>query len=153
MGAIEETDLYRRASLLSDSVYEAVAKWPSLAQRTFGTQLIDSLDSVGANLVEGDGRGPGLDAIRFFRIARGSCREARHWLSRAKARRTLPQETAEAWVREAIEIAKMINGLIAHRKDILPKVRETSAEYDAYDDPAADPFTPNSLNSLNSLTP
>ncbi|MHC5829188.1 MAG: four helix bundle protein, partial [Nostoc sp.] len=81
---------------------------------------------------------------RFFRISRASCREARHWLCRAKARRTLPQEIAEEWVHEATEIAKMINGLIAHRKNILPKVRESLSEYDA-NDPSADPFAPNSL--------
>ncbi|RYG22601.1 four helix bundle protein, partial [bacterium] len=58
MVAIEDTDLYQRASSLSDAVYNSVSGWPSLAQRTFGVQLINSLDSVGANLVEGDGRGP-----------------------------------------------------------------------------------------------
>lgn len=142
MVPIEDTDLYERASALSDLVYDAVSAWPSLAQRTFGTQLIDSLDSVAANLVEGDGRGPGLDALRFFRIARGSCREARHWLRRAKARRMLSAETAEQWVREATEIAKMINGLIAHRKEILPKVRELPAIYDV--SPIENPFSPTS---------
>ena len=144
MKGIEETEVYGRASRLSDLVYDAVAAWPSVARQTFGIQLIDSLDSVGANLVEGDGRGPGLDALRFFRISRASCREARHWLRRAHARRVLKPEVAEEWIEEATEIAKMINGLIAHRKTILPSVRESLAEYDA-NDLASDPFTPNSL--------
>ncbi len=144
MLAMKDTEVYGRTSVLSDLVYDAVAGWSFLAQRTFGIQLVQSLDSVGANSVEGDGRVPGLDAIRFFRIARASCREARNWLRRAKARRVLSDETADQWIGEATEIAKMINGLIAHRREIRPKVRETVAEYDA-SDPSADPFAPNSL--------
>ena len=45
---------------------------------------------------------------------------------------------------EATEIAKMINGLIAHRKDILPKVREPLMAYDASEF-SPNPFLPNSL--------
>lgn len=70
MVPMEDTDVYARASSLSDIIYLSVVGWPFLAPRTFGAQRIDSIDSVGANLVEGDGRGPGLEVFRFFRIAR-----------------------------------------------------------------------------------
>ena len=63
MVATEDTDLRRRASLLPNAVDDSVFRWSSLPRRTLGIPPIDSLDGVGAHLVEGDGRGPGLDSL------------------------------------------------------------------------------------------
>jgi four helix bundle protein len=57
---MEETEVCIRASALSDEIYKSVVRWPAVARQTIGIQLINSIDSVGANLIEGDGRGPGL---------------------------------------------------------------------------------------------
>lgn len=131
-GRMEDTDLYLRACRFSDEVYEAVRAWPAFPRETFGGQLVRSLDSVAANLVEGDGRGLGLDAIRFFRISRGSCREMRHWIARAKARKLIDEERANVWLGEATELVKMIQGLIRYRQDHQSQVRES---FTSYDDP------------------
>lgn len=131
-GRIEDTEVYKRACVLSDEVYVAVVRLPILARNTVGTQLIRSIDSVGANLVEGDGKGPGADAIRFFRIARGSCREARHWIDRAVRRQLIDSTTGEKWLSETGEIVAMIHGLIRFRQANPMQARENLAEYDPF---------------------
>lgn len=129
---MEDTELYQRACCLSDEVYLAVVRWPSFARNTVGAQFVGSLDSVGANLVEGDGKGPGADAIRFFRIARGSCREMRYWIQRAMARRLIDAKTGERWLAEASQVVGMIHGLIRYRQAHPMQAREVSADYDAF---------------------
>lgn len=130
MTRMEDTDLYVRACRFSDEVYLIIFRWPDFARSTFGSQLVRSLDSVGANLVEGDGRGWGADALRFFRIARASCREMRHWIHRAHARRLIDDGCASAWIQEATELVGMINGLIRYRQERQNLVKEGPAIYD-----------------------
>ena len=54
--SIEDLQRFRQLELVSDSLWELVIGWPALARDTVGKQLIRAVDSVGANLVEGDGR-------------------------------------------------------------------------------------------------
>lgn len=72
---MEELTVFARFEEVSDRVWEVVQGWRQLAQDTIGKQLIRSADSVGANLVEGDGRYSKADALHFFVIASGSIRE------------------------------------------------------------------------------
>jgi hypothetical protein len=52
---MEELAVFAWFEEVSDRVWEVVQGWRQLAQDTIGKQLIRSADSVGANLVEGDG--------------------------------------------------------------------------------------------------
>ncbi|RYG49397.1 four helix bundle protein [bacterium] len=126
---MEDTDVYIRVTRLSNVVYEAVASWEYLGQRTVGTQLVRSLDSVGANLVEGDGRETKVDGVRFLVMARASAREARHWLSVAKVRGLLPEPQASEVLDEVGVVGKMISKMIEARK-ATRAVREEVAVYD-----------------------
>jgi four helix bundle protein len=77
----EKLRVYQLAEMLADFVWEVVLKWDRLAQGTVGRQLINSADSIGANIAEGSGRGSFADNRRFARIARGSLFEVKHWRS------------------------------------------------------------------------
>ena len=75
--------IYQLSEELADNIWEIIVKWDRLAQDTVGKQLINSADSIGANIAEGTGRGSYPDNRRFARIARGSLFEVKHWLRRA----------------------------------------------------------------------
>jgi four helix bundle protein len=85
----ENLEIYQLAEQLADEVWTIVLGWNYLAKDTVGKQLIQSSDSIGANIAEGNGRGSEQDYRRFLRIARGSLYETRHWLRRAFKRKLL----------------------------------------------------------------
>ena len=87
----ENLRVYRLAEDIADLVWEIVIRWDWLPKDTVGKQLINSADSIGANIAEGTGRGSFADNRRFARIARGSLFELKHWLRRAYRRQLLAE--------------------------------------------------------------
>jgi four helix bundle protein len=85
----EKLRVYQLAEELSDKVWEIVLSWDFFARDTVGKQLVKAVDSIGANIAEGTGRGTYVDNRRFVRIARGSLNETKHWLRRAYKRELL----------------------------------------------------------------
>ncbi len=68
----------QKLSTLAWSVYESL-NWQD--RKIMGDQFIESIDSVGANIIEGYGRFHYLDKIRFYYISRASLNESTiHWL-------------------------------------------------------------------------
>jgi len=88
----ENLQVYRLAEKIADLAWEVAIKWDRLAQDTVGKQLINSADSIGANIAEGAGRGSYADNRRFVKIARGSLFEVKHWLRRAFKRNLLSEK-------------------------------------------------------------
>lgn len=78
--AYENLEIYQLGEKLSHAIYAAVKRWPHFDRDTLGKQIVRSVDSIGANIAEGYGRGMGPDQKRFLRIARGSVYETKHWL-------------------------------------------------------------------------
>ena len=85
----ENLRVYELAEELADRVWEVVSRWDRLSQDTIGRQLVNSADSIGANIAEGTGRGSFADNRRFAKIARGSLYEVKHWLKRAHKRQLI----------------------------------------------------------------
>ena len=132
---MEEMRVFKRFEDVADWAWEAVQTWDYVAKKTVGVQLIRAADSVGANLVEGDGRYTDPDGTRFFLIARGSAREARLWLKRA-AKRGLITRVEESELVERLTLAiRELNNLIKYRRSMGngKVVREAVAGYG--DDP------------------
>jgi four helix bundle protein len=98
----QELRIYRLAEEIADIAWETVMKWKRLPQETLGRQLINSADSIGANIAEGTGRGSFADNRRFARIARGSLFELKHWLRRAYKRNLLSEEEIKS-LQELVE--------------------------------------------------
>ena len=128
---IEELDVFQLFESVSDEVWAHVSKWSQLGKDTVGKQLIRAADSIGANLVEGDGRGSDADAVRFFIIARASAREARLWVRRSQKRGLIQNEPANSMVERLERGAKLLNMLINYRrgKSASDVVREEIALY------------------------
>jgi len=133
---MEEMDVFRSFEEVSDWCWEACSKWPKFAQDTIGKQLVRSADSVNANLVEGDGRFTDPDAVKFFVIARGSARETRLWIRRASKRHLITQAEADHQIAIITQGAKLLNALIAYRRQAtkISKVKEEKSTY------GSDPF-------------
>lgn len=87
----DELQVYQLAEQLADRLWEIVRRSDGLARDTVGKQLLRAVDSVGANIAEGCGRGTYRDNKRFVIIARGSLCETRHWLRRAYCRQLLTE--------------------------------------------------------------
>ena len=79
----ERLQVYQLAEQLADDIWTIVVKWNVFARDTVGKQLVKAVDSIGANIAEGTGRGTFVDNRRFVRIARASLNETQHWLRRA----------------------------------------------------------------------
>ena len=88
----ENLRVYNLAEEIADLVWGMASKWDYFAKDTVGRQLVNSADSIGANIAEGYGRGSHADNRRFAKIARGSLFEVRHWLRRAYKRGLLTDQ-------------------------------------------------------------
>ena len=91
----ENLRVYQMSETLADEIWNIVISWDNFAKNTVGKQIVRAVDSVGANIAEGEGRGTHLDNKRFVRIARGSLQETQHWLRRAYKRNLLTREQIE----------------------------------------------------------
>ena len=117
MTAFKKLDVYRLSERLADRVWNLVLKWERFAKDTVGKQLVRAVDSIGANIAEGVGRGSYKDNRRFVRVARGSLNETMHWLRRAYARDLLSREAAGSLKPLLDELAPRLN---AYLKSIGP---------------------------------
>ncbi|RYG46737.1 four helix bundle protein [bacterium] len=113
---IEDLDVYKDACDLADAVVMLCYGWPHFHRDTLGKQLARSVDSIGANLVEGDGRLSPADSLRFIDYARASARETQHWLTRASKRGLIEAETAEDLNHRCEHISRRITKVIQYRR-------------------------------------
>jgi four helix bundle protein len=100
----ENLRVYQLSEEVSDLIWDIVINWDRFAKDTIGKQIVNSADSVGANIAEGTGRGSFADNRRFARIARGSLFEVKHWLRRAYKRNLLKEE-------EILKLQELVNEL------------------------------------------
>jgi four helix bundle protein len=108
----ENLQVYQLAEKLADEVWKIVATWQPFARDTTGKQLVRSVDSIGANIAEGTGRGSYQDNRRFVKIARGSLYETRHWLRRAYKRHLLNDEQVASLKTILDELAPRLNAYL-----------------------------------------
>lgn len=117
----ENLRVYKLSEKLADGVWDLASKWDLFAKDTVGKQLVRSADSVGANIVEGSGRGSYQDNRRFVKIARGSLNETRHWLRRAFRRGLLNESQIKILRGTLDELSPRLN---AYLKSIGPKATD-----------------------------
>jgi four helix bundle protein len=66
----ENLRVYQLSEEIADLAWGILIQWDHLAQETVGKQLINSADSVGANIAEGAGRGSFAENRRFVKISK-----------------------------------------------------------------------------------
>ncbi len=129
--SIEDFDAFKDLERLCDEVWESVLAWRPFAQGTLGRQLVRAVDSIGANLAEGDGRYHYKEKLNFLYIARGSLKEARYWIRRARARRLMTSEGAAGLDERLDATRRWINSLVSQRRRWISEAREEPALYNA----------------------
>lgn len=129
---IEEMTFFQKLEETSDQLFDHVSRWSHFNQETVGKQLVKAYDSVGANLVEGDGRHTQPDAIKFFTYSRASGREARFWLRRAMKRGLLKPDVGTTYDLCMEQSLKATNKIISFRRSVSKQsiAKETLVEYD-----------------------
>ena len=104
MRTVEE--LIEDVSEIADWAFMRVSAFPPYPG-DMGTQMVRAMDSVGANLSEGTGRGRNSEKVKlqFFSYALGSAYEASYWLKRCMDRKYI--QTTEGTIRE-MDLTKIV---------------------------------------------
>jgi four helix bundle protein len=111
--------LERQLSSMAWKIYEPMS-WQD--KKIMGDQFITSTDSIGANIVEGNGRYHYLDKIRFYYISRASYNESIfHWLELLRERKMISQEQFDERKVVAKDLQIKLNNFIATTYNLYKK--------------------------------
>lgn len=53
---VEDLRILKEAEDIADQIWDQIIEWDYFAKDTVGKQLVKAADSIGANIVEGQGR-------------------------------------------------------------------------------------------------
>ena len=121
--SFDTLQVYQIADRLADTVWNIVIGWGWFARDTVGKQLVKAVDSIGANLAEGCGRGTYADNKRFIHIARGSLNETICWPNRAATRKLINPEQLRSMSAMTEELGPRLNAYLNY---ILKQLRNNS---------------------------
>lgn len=117
---IEDLRIVKGAEEISDKIWDEVIIWNYFAKNTVGRQLVKAVDSIGANIVESQGRFHAKDVINFLYMARGSLKETKYWLRRSIKRKLLSKEKYEEFVDKINNLAPQLNAFIKSQQKRSP---------------------------------
>jgi four helix bundle protein len=113
MPQFEQLEVWKRACRLSVLLYENLE---SCKIYSYKDQVTRAGLSVASNIAEGFERGSKQELIRFLQIAKGSCGEVRTQLYIGIEAGLLGREIGFQLIDEALQISKMLAGLIKHKR-------------------------------------
>ena len=117
---LNDIEAYKISFHLSNYVWNIVyVEWDLFAKKTIGTQMVNAVDSISANIAEGFGRYFKKDKINFYRYSKGSLKESFDWNEKAKCRNLIKQEQYEYIFQELEKLPKSLNTLIKYTNDKL----------------------------------
>jgi len=94
-------------------------KWGVFEKKTIGTQFVNAVDSISANVAEGFGRHFKKDKVNFYRYSKGSLKESFDWNEKAKVRKLLTEEEYKYIFNELDKLPKALNSLIKYTNEKL----------------------------------
>ncbi len=109
---LNDVEAYRIAFHLSNYVWDTVIKWEWFEKKTVGSQFVESVDSISANLAEGFGRYHKKDKIKFYYYAAGSVPESLDWNEKSKVRKLLAVGEYNHIFEELKKLPRLINSQI-----------------------------------------
>ena len=109
---LNDISCYRRALGLSGYVWNIVVTWEWFSKKTVGSQFVESIDSISANIAEGFGRYGKKDKIKFYYYSFGSVKESLDWNEKSKFRKLVTPEQYKKIFDELQLLPKEIHHLI-----------------------------------------
>ena len=112
MKSFREMEVWQKAMILTDCVYDLVATFPQTERYALGDQLRRAAVSIPSNIAEGFGRETHKDFAHFLSVARGSLYEVDTQIEIAMRRGYISDSEG---IRERLnEIARMLSALLRH---------------------------------------
>lgn len=112
MGDYEQLTVWRKAHVLTCSVYRASYALPAIHRFGLGDQLRRAALSVATNIVEGSGRNHDGHFKNSLTTALGEANELHYLLLVARDVDAMPPSVADALRAAADEVRRMLGGLI-----------------------------------------
>ncbi|NCQ19754.1 MAG: four helix bundle protein [Ignavibacteria bacterium] len=97
---------------LGEMVWKEVLAWDYFAKSTLGKQIVNSADSVAANIAEGFGRFHYQENKHFCYISRGSLTETQVWLKKAENRNLITIDALQIYYNKIELLHKKLNAYI-----------------------------------------
>ena len=110
METFEQLDVWKRSCRLCVELYKSLETYRSYG---FRDQATRAALSVPSNIAEGYERNSTREFVRFLNMAKGSCGELRTQLYIGIEAGFFDKAAGLAYVDEAVEITKMLQGLIS----------------------------------------
>lgn len=111
MQRFTELRVWQRSHAFVLEIYKRTATFPSDERFGMTSQLRRAAASVPTNIAEGSKRRTALEYARFLNIAEGSLAEAEYLLMLCRDLGYLEEDAASVCLKEADEIARMVNAL------------------------------------------
>ncbi|MFA6025557.1 MAG: four helix bundle protein, partial [Ignavibacteriaceae bacterium] len=109
---LSELEVFNLAMELGEMVWKEVLAWDYFAKNTIGKQVVNSADSVAANIAEGFGRFHYQENKHFCYISRGSLTETQVWLKKAENRNLITIEVLQIYNDKIDLLHKRLNAYI-----------------------------------------
>ncbi len=109
---LNDISCYKRSLNLSNYVWDIVINWEWFAKKTVGSQFVEAIDSISANIAEGFGRYGKKDKIKFYYYSFGSVKESLDWNEKSKFRKLLTPEQYNHIFNELELLPKEVHHLI-----------------------------------------
>ena len=106
--------VWQRSRKLASDIYRTTQRFPKSEMFGLTQQIRRAALSVVCNIAEGHGRGSPNDIVRFLVIARGSLFEIEAQAILAADLEYLSVEHSDELVTQALDVIRLLNGLIRH---------------------------------------
>ena len=116
---LNDIECYKIAFHLSNYVWDVVIKWEWFAKKTIGSQYVEAVDSISANIAEGFRRNFKKDKVDFYRYSKGLLKERYDWTQKSKVKElSTPEECGHIFT-ELEKLPRSLNHLIKYTNEKL----------------------------------
>jgi four helix bundle protein len=110
---LQDLEVYRLSRKLSSIAWVIYQRLAFQERKVWGDQMLEAVDSVGANIAEGYARFHYLEKIRFYHIARASLSEGvEHWIDLGFERGIVSDQEFQLFNRIRPDVQIKLNNMI-----------------------------------------